>query len=276
MGRNPAFMYYPDDWRADGLTGCSLAARGLWHEMMNFMHGTERYGYLVANGRAIPDEIIARYCGCPVEDYRTLLIELDSVGVPRRTREGILFCSRMVKDQKKRDKWAQQKRNQRDNTSQCPQNVHPDVRPMSAVSSSSSSSSIQKQSQKIERPRLWPDGFALSEILLAHAISHGIPDPPRVWEVFENHHRGKGSRFVDGDRAWYTWVAREPQFRRTGAKAETFPSSPPIKPQSYVHCGPCDRDVTATAYKKCLAGRCTWQRDIAPDKRLIPQLESVL
>ena len=30
-------------------------------------------------------------------------------------------------------------------------------------------------------------------------------DVDRMWEQFENHHRAKGSMFVDWERAWYTW-----------------------------------------------------------------------
>src|SRR5690348_18451952 len=86
MGKAPSFQYYPDDWRADAVSGCSLAARGLWHEMMNMMHGTERYGYLVANRQPIPDATIARYCGCSLAEYHVLLGELDSAGVRSEER----------------------------------------------------------------------------------------------------------------------------------------------------------------------------------------------
>lgn len=104
-GKNPAFMYYPKDWRADSVFGCSLAARGLWHEMMNMMHASERYGYLCSNGRPIPEEAIARYCGCSIQEYTTLLAELTEANVPRRTTSGIIFSKRMVEDDKKRKEW---------------------------------------------------------------------------------------------------------------------------------------------------------------------------
>jgi hypothetical protein len=123
-------MYYPKDWRADAVFGCSLAARGLWHEMMNMMHASERYGYLCNNGAAIPDEAISRYCGCSLQEYQTLLPELERAGVPRRTPNGIIFCKRMVDDQKERQVWRKQKKNQRDARS--PSDVHPNVRRMSA------------------------------------------------------------------------------------------------------------------------------------------------
>ena len=140
MGKAPSFQYYPADWRADAICGCSLAARGLWHEMLNMMHGTERYGYLQANGLPIPEETIARYCGCSLDEYQSLLSELDAARVPRRNHMSIIYCARMVNDQKQRDVWRKQKENQRDNGKRCPQ----DVRNMSALSSSSSSSTNLK------------------------------------------------------------------------------------------------------------------------------------
>jgi hypothetical protein len=45
--------FYPADWRADAMLRlCSIAARGLWAEMMCIMHDAERYGSLLVNGRA--------------------------------------------------------------------------------------------------------------------------------------------------------------------------------------------------------------------------------
>lgn len=144
MAKEPSFQYYPKDWRADSIFTCSLAARGLWHEMMNMAHASERYGYLVTNGRPTPDEAIARYCGCTLQEYQALLPELEHARVPGRTADGILFSRRMVRDQKQRARWRKDKKNQRDRkvSVSCPQNV----RTMSSPSSlpSPSASPIQK------------------------------------------------------------------------------------------------------------------------------------
>lgn len=113
-GKNPAFMYYPKDWRADAVFGCSLAARGLWHEMMNMMHSSERYGYLSNNGLPIPDEAVARYCGCSLQEYQTLLAELFAANVPRRTNTSVIYSKRMVEDHKKREEWKKRQNNHRD------------------------------------------------------------------------------------------------------------------------------------------------------------------
>jgi hypothetical protein len=112
-GKLPAFLYYPKDWQADSVFGCSLAARGLWHEMINVMHGCEPYGHLAENGAPMADERIARKCGATVQEYVTLLAELEAAGVPRRTRAGIIYSKRMVEDRLKRDEWRKRQKKHR-------------------------------------------------------------------------------------------------------------------------------------------------------------------
>lgn len=69
--------------------------------------------------------------------------------------------------------------------------------------------------KRIKRPPIaksWPKGFSLTENLRAYALSKHVEDVESIWEHFENHHRGKGSRFVDWDRAWFTWIQNQPRF----------------------------------------------------------------
>ncbi len=102
-GKLPSFQFYPGDWLRDNVSGCSLAAQGLWLRMMILAHDGDRYGYLSMNGVALPPDFIARKCGCDsVEQYTTLLSELLIAGVPSQTPEGIIYSRRMVRDAKKR------------------------------------------------------------------------------------------------------------------------------------------------------------------------------
>ena len=98
----PAIHLYPGDWLKDNISGCSLEAQGLWLRMMFLMHDSERYGYLSINGRPIPHDVIARRCGTTVEAFAALLSELDSMAIPSRTSEGIIYSRRMVRDAKLR------------------------------------------------------------------------------------------------------------------------------------------------------------------------------
>lgn len=94
----PALVFYPGDWLRDAVAGCSLAAQGLWLRMMILGHDSERYGYLTTNGLPTPPESIARRCGCTLDQFKTLLDELDAAGVPSRTPEGIIYSRRMARD----------------------------------------------------------------------------------------------------------------------------------------------------------------------------------
>jgi hypothetical protein len=82
--------------------------------MMFVAHNSQRYGYLEADGKAIPDEQLARRCGCAsVEEYRNLLAELFAAGVPSRTPEGVIYSRRMARDQQERDSVADRQRRHR-------------------------------------------------------------------------------------------------------------------------------------------------------------------
>ncbi len=98
----PCIYIYPGDWLRDDVAGCSLAAQGLWLRMMFIMHDSDRYGYLSKNGTPIPPGNVASRCGIPVEQYVSLLAELDAVSVPRRTPDGTIYSKRMVDDARER------------------------------------------------------------------------------------------------------------------------------------------------------------------------------
>lgn len=98
----PALQFYPGDWLRDDVSGCSLAAQGLWLRMIFLMHDSERYGYLATNGTPIPPEHIARRCGVSQDQYVALLAELDAMRIFSRTTEGVIYSRRMVRDFAKR------------------------------------------------------------------------------------------------------------------------------------------------------------------------------
>jgi hypothetical protein len=108
------YKFEIQSWRSDAVFRCSLAARGLWLEMMNMMHVQERYGYLSQNSSPIPSEAIARYCGSSLEQYEVLLAELSAAGVPGWTSNGIIYSRRMVRDEKERSEWNKRQKNHRD------------------------------------------------------------------------------------------------------------------------------------------------------------------
>lgn len=103
MTKRPAFMFYPADWRKDpGLRVCSIAARGLWMDVLCLMHEAEPYGHLVVNGVAISDAQLARLVGESIATVRKLMSELEAHNVFSRTDAGVAFSRRMVADERVR------------------------------------------------------------------------------------------------------------------------------------------------------------------------------
>jgi hypothetical protein len=97
-------MFYPADWRKDPeLRVCSIAARGLWIDMIALMHEGEPYGHLVVNGIAISEPQLARLVGESTAVVKRLLAELESRNVFSRNAEGVIFSRRMVADEHIRD-----------------------------------------------------------------------------------------------------------------------------------------------------------------------------
>ncbi len=96
--KRPASQFYWDDWLRDSkLRRCSLAARGLWMDMLAFMHDGAPYGHL-----RVTAEGLARMVGDKVPLVRKLLAELDAAGVPSKTDDGTWFSRRMVRDEELR------------------------------------------------------------------------------------------------------------------------------------------------------------------------------
>lgn len=108
MKARPSFQFYPADWLRDpGLRSCSLGARGLWIDMLSFMHEAEPYGHLLLNGRLVDTMTLARMVGSDVRTVRRLCSELEAAGVFSKTEPGTIFSRRMVRDHQLRERRAQ-------------------------------------------------------------------------------------------------------------------------------------------------------------------------
>lgn len=102
MSANPWMKFYPSDWRSDqALRVCSLAARGLWIEMLCVMHTAIPYGHLLINGSPVSDTQLAMLAGIPSEQVAALVGELETAGVFSRTSKGVIYSRRMTRDEKK-------------------------------------------------------------------------------------------------------------------------------------------------------------------------------
>lgn len=106
--KRPAFQFYPGDWRKDvELRSCTIAARGLWVDLMCVMHDCEPYGHLVLNGKPMNPAQISGQIGLPPTQVKKLLQELIDNGVARQTEAGLIYSKRMVDDEERRNRAAQ-------------------------------------------------------------------------------------------------------------------------------------------------------------------------
>ena len=107
MTKRPAFQFYAGDWLRDtGLRSCSAAARGLWMDILCFMHEGSPYGYLKVNHKVILSPNLARMCGLTLQETEGCLAELGEAGVYEVDAEGVIFSRRMIRDEELRNKRA--------------------------------------------------------------------------------------------------------------------------------------------------------------------------
>lgn len=97
----PAIHLYPGDWLRDNISGCSLAAQGLWLRMMFVAHDAPNYGEIFACDLLGAKSAIARRCGCSVEEFDALFAELLEANIPS-IENGMVVSRRMVRDGKLR------------------------------------------------------------------------------------------------------------------------------------------------------------------------------
>ncbi len=104
MGGTIWSKFFWSDWLSDtGLRRCSLAARGLWMDMLCFATDCDPPGYLVQSGLPFDSADIARLTGASVQEVAPLLEELERNGVFSRDRHGTIYSRRIVRDVKKHE-----------------------------------------------------------------------------------------------------------------------------------------------------------------------------
>lgn len=106
--KRPSFQFYPSDWLRDtSLRSCSIGARGLWIDMICYMHEGTPYGHLKVKDKVILPENLARMVGETLETVDGWLKELFDAGVFQLAEDGSIFSKRMVKDEALRNARAE-------------------------------------------------------------------------------------------------------------------------------------------------------------------------
>ena len=102
--KRPSFQFYPSDWLRDtALRSCSNGARGLWIDMICYMHEGNPYGHLKVGDKVILPSNLARMVGLTIEETEGYLAELKEAGVYDLDPDGTIVSRRMIRDENLRN-----------------------------------------------------------------------------------------------------------------------------------------------------------------------------
>jgi DNA-binding transcriptional ArsR family regulator len=100
----PSFQFYPGDWLRDaGLRACTVASRGVWMDLLCYMHDSPVRGLLLkSNGQPFTEGELSRALGLSTAALRRHLTELESAGVFDKNADGVIVSRRMAADEEAR------------------------------------------------------------------------------------------------------------------------------------------------------------------------------
>lgn len=209
--KRPSFQFYPSDWLRDtALRSCSAGARGLWIDMICFMHEGSPYGYLKVGEKVILADNLHRMVGETLEVVEGWLHELELAGV-FYVDNGIICSKRMIRDEELRQKRSEGGKlggnpNLKDK-SKVNLKVEQEVKQIQTpLSSSSSSSSIKDVSQdkpaKHKRKTSIPDDFSVSQRVGEWAKQKGFDRLEEHFDAFTRKAKMNGYQYLDWDLAF--------------------------------------------------------------------------
>jgi hypothetical protein len=95
----PALQFYPNDWlREPSLRLCSLAAKGLWFDMLCLMWFGQPRGTLTVNGKPLDNKSLAKLEGTDSKKIDELLAELELYDVYSKFDNGTIYNRRMYRE----------------------------------------------------------------------------------------------------------------------------------------------------------------------------------
>jgi hypothetical protein len=226
--KRPSFQFYPADWLRDtALRSCSAGARGLWMDMICYMHEGNPYGYLKVGDKVILPDNLARMAGEAFDVVKGWLDELQSAGVYSLSDDGAIYSKRMVRDEHLREARAKGghlggnpalKVNHKDN-----QKVEKEDKqnPTPSSSSSSSSSEEKKERDSAKRASQLPDNFYPDETGVKYAEERNV-NIAKELETFKNYHIAKGTTMKSWQAAWRTWCGKAVEYGRTEKQSNAW------------------------------------------------------
>ena len=220
--RTPWMKFYGADWRANAqLRLCSLAARGLWIEMLCLAHEAEPYGHLLIAGKVPTVAQIAMQVAALPRDVEKLIAELEAADVFERSPLGAIVSRRMVRDRMKAERDAQNSKgggnprlkggvnppdNPTDNGGDKAQ--MPDARCQIPEAREESERVTAPRARGTRLPADWqskPAEIDLAEQLLGSRAEITLAKFRDYWAA----KAGAGGVKLDWDATWRNWIRRE-------------------------------------------------------------------
>ncbi len=95
----PATMWFWDDWFSSfDVRTCSLAARGLWIDILGIMARAEIKGSLIIGGKQVDSKALAQLSGTTIAEVEPLLVELEENRVFSKLSDGTIINRRMFNE----------------------------------------------------------------------------------------------------------------------------------------------------------------------------------
>jgi hypothetical protein len=105
--QRPADLWFWNDWFSSfDVHACSLAAQGLWINMLGIMSRSSHRGTLTINNCQIPSDELARLIGADSIEVVALLVELEKHRVFSRLPDGTIYNRRMLSESELSEKRA--------------------------------------------------------------------------------------------------------------------------------------------------------------------------
>lgn len=225
--------FYPEDWRGDvKLRRCSLAARGLWVDLLSIMHEAEPYGHLVIDGQKASVSDLSKVLGVHHKTLIALLKELGKNGVYSVSIDGIIYSRRMARDHAK--SLEDKENGRRGGNPNLAKGVNPPVRAevkaqkpeARSQKNTLSNESVAHARKRVATDRTLPS--AMTPEMVQHAAKHGFlnGNAERLFGAWRDHHLAKGTVIADTTASFRTWVTNELKFNPRSAGHDRQPSQP--------------------------------------------------
>lgn len=220
--KNPWTKFFWRDWQSDtSVRSCSIAARGLWVEMLCIMAQNDaRYGYLEINSQPISSDKLARAACIDSVECCKLLAELETAGVFSRDGD-FIFCRRLVRDAKKRDDGKKTGGLHKNNL-----NTNNHIPYAICQSDPKAPPAIDPKGTSEAPPQGQLTNLSINPPTLAdcHAAARTIGMKPEQVEAFFHHYNAQGWVKKGGQAirnlssALATWKANDSRFRSSNGK----------------------------------------------------------